>query len=147
MKIILLQDVAKIGKRGTIVDVSDGFALNQLIPKRLAEPATTSNLKKLAEKKAVVVAAKSADSARFQSAVTALTSSPLAIQAEVNDRGHLFKAISAKDIVAAAQEKGAQLRVEEVMIEAPIKEVGAHQVTLALHDMHTLLTIEVVKKT
>jgi peptidylprolyl isomerase len=65
MKVILLQDVAKIGKRFEVANVPDGYALNQLIPKRMAEPATPANMKKIERRQAERTASAEASTARF----------------------------------------------------------------------------------
>lgn len=143
---ILLQDVAKIGKRSDVVDVPDGYAMNQLIPKRMAEPATAQNQKRVAKLQADAEANRAADRERFEKAQAALAAADIKIPMEVNEVGHLFKAVSEKDIAEAAQAAG--IDADEAMIQVgnPIKEVGEHTVKLIRGDESAEFTIEVTKK-
>ena len=130
MKVILLQDVPQVGQRFDVKEVPDGHALNRLIPKGLAEPATPENLKrvKVMVSKAEVeqVAAKES----FTEAIDVLSDRTLNLMVKANEKGHLFKAIKVEDIVAAAKEEGVVLSPGQIIIEEPIKEVGEHTVTL-----------------
>jgi large subunit ribosomal protein L9 len=146
MKVILLQDVAKIGKRSDVVDVPDGYAMNQLIPKRMAEPATAQNQKRVAKLQADAEATRAADRERFEKAQAALTETKVTIAMETNELGHLFKAVSEKDIAEAAQAVG--IDIDEAMIQVgdPIKEVGEHPVKLIRGEDVADFTIEVAKK-
>ena len=130
MKVILLQDVAKIGKRFETVDVPDGYALNMLIPKRMAEPATPENLKRVDARRTKAAAAAGATMEEYQTAVTALGVEPLTITAELNEQGHMFEALKPATIVAAAKERGLTLTEAMVVIPETIKEAGEHTVTL-----------------
>lgn len=145
MKVILLQDVAKIGKRSDIVEVPDGYAMNQLIPKKMAEAATIQNKKRIEKLHAEVSASKEADQGRFEAAKSALTATTLQIKAEANEQGHLFKAVSEKDIAAAAQEAGIDIEESMLVVGTPIKELGEHTVDLMRGDAKAHITIEVVK--
>lgn len=146
MKVILLQDVAKIGKRSSIVNVPDGYALNQLIPKCMAEPATPANLKKIEKLQATAEADKIADEERYNLAVKALSDKKVSIATDVNDKGHLFKAISENDIAKAAEEMGILISSAMVVVGDPIKEIGDHDVYLVRGSAKNRFTIEVVKK-
>tara|TARA_B100000508_G_scaffold133216_1_gene122898 strand:- start:6676 stop:7116 length:441 start_codon:yes stop_codon:yes gene_type:complete len=146
MKVILLQDVAKIGKRSDVVEVPDGYALNQLIPKKMAEPATAGNQKRIERMQADAAANKEADRARFSAAQTALTEKKLEIAAEANELGHLFKAVNESDIADAAQAAGVDIEAAMVVVGTPIKEVGEHTVSLVRSDDKAEFAIEVIKK-
>lgn len=146
MKVILLQDVAKIGKRSDLVEVPDGYALNQLIPKRMAEAATKQNKKRIEKFQAQVESNQAADQARFTAAKEALTGMTVQVPAEVNDKGHAFKAVSEQDIAEAAQEAGIDVTAAMLVVGAPIKEVGEHIIQLARGENTVAITIEVIKK-
>lgn len=146
MKIILLQDVAKIGRRHEVVDVPDGYALNQLIPRRMAQPATADNLKriqKLQKDKAVSVQA-GADA--FAVATKILTETTMKVTAQANEQGHLFKAVSQKEISEAAKVLGATISPDSVVLATPIKELGAHTVVLKHGADTATVSLEVVNK-
>ncbi len=146
MKVILLRDVAKIGRRNQIVEVPDGSALNQLIPKKWAEAATAQNLKKVQVATASVAAGVEKKQRSFASAVEALKGVQIEVTAEANEQGHLFKAVHEKDIVAAMKEKGILLEASSIKISAPIKSVGTHEIHLVQGGVESLYTITVIKK-
>jgi large subunit ribosomal protein L9 len=146
MKIILLQDVAKIGRRYEVVTVPDGYALNQLIPKKMAEPATPANLKRVEKMNKDKVAGAEADSEAFKTAVATIEATPITITVEANEQGHLFKAVSADEVVTAAQAVGAVVTADMVSFAAPIKEVGTHDVSLAKGDDAATISVTVAGK-
>ncbi|MFT7645217.1 MAG: large subunit ribosomal protein L9 [Candidatus Paceibacteria bacterium] len=146
MKVILLQDVAKIGKRSELVEVPDGYAMNQLIPKGMAEAATPANKNRIDKLQASVKANKAAEEARFESAHKALSEKVIKIVTEVNEQGHLFKAVNEFDIADAAMTAGIDVDTSMIMIGDPIKEVGEHVVGLARGINKGEFTIEVTKK-
>jgi large subunit ribosomal protein L9 len=146
MKVILLQDVAKIGKRSDLVDVPDGYALNQLIPKKMAEPATNANKKRIERMQASQAASQEADQAKFESAGAALAEAKVQVAAQANEQGHLFKAVSEADVAAGAKEAGIDIDPSLVVVGSPIKELGEHTVSLERGDSKVEFTIEVIKK-
>lgn len=146
MKVILLQDVAKIGRRFSVVEVPDGYAINQLIPKKMAEPATPVNLKKIEKRQADTAASKEAGAARFDAAVAALTAETLQIAAGANEQDHLFQAVHEADVVTVAKEKGIDIDAAMLKIATPIKSLGVHEIEVVTGDKKKTITIEVVKK-
>lgn len=146
MKVILLQDVAKIGKRFSVVNVPDGYAINQLIPKKLALPATPENLKRTLRHNQAIAANKEADSVRFDAAIAALTDKTIAVTAEANEQGHLFRAIHEAEIVTAASAAGVAIDTHMIKILAPIKSLGEHEVWLVGGKKEHPFTVTVVKK-
>lgn len=146
MKVILLQDVAKIGRRHTVVDVPSGYALNKLIPKKMAEQANPVNLKKIERFQAEVATNVSAGKDKFEAAKTALNEKRVQIAMEVNEKGHAFKAVHEEDIVVAADAEGIKLDVTMLKISSPIKDLGEHKVTLVGTDSKAEFIIEVIKK-
>ena len=145
MKVILLQDVAKIGKRSDLVEVPDGYAMNQLIPKKMAEAATAQNKKRIEKLQAEAESNKAADRDRFEAAKSALTEKTIQVKAEANDQGHLFKAVSEKDVAEAAQAAGIDVEESMLVVGSPIKEIGEHTIELIRGDNKAEVTIEVVK--
>jgi large subunit ribosomal protein L9 len=146
MKVILLQDVAKIGKRSDVVEVPDGYALNQLIPKRMAEAATKQNKKRIEKLQAEAESNKEADQARFTAAEKAMTENKIQVAAEVNEKGHAFKAVSEQDIAEAAQAADIDVEAAMLVVGDPIKELGDHVIQLIRGDNKASVTIEVIKK-
>lgn len=146
MKVILLQDVAKIGKRFSVADVPDGYALNQLIPKKMAEPATPNNLKRINQQQAARAADKEAGAERFAAAAEALSKETIRVAAEANEQSHLFQAIHAADIAAAAKVAGIDIDSGMIEIPAPIKSLGSHEVVLTAGGKHHRFMVEVITK-
>lgn len=146
MKVILLRDVARIGRRGQIVEVPDGYAQNQLIPKKLAETATAVNLKKATALSASKVQHDVSEQEQFMAAVAKLSAEPLVLTAaQVNEQGHLFQAIHEREIIAAAKAKEAVLQPGQVLIALPIKSLGEHEITLKRGATSKTVLINVTK--
>lgn len=146
MKVILLQDVAKIGKRFEVTEVPDGYATNQLIPKRMAEPATPANLKRIERRQAENDANKEASEAVFTVAKKALAEKTVTVTVDANEQGHLFKAVSEADVAEAAKAAGVDVEASQIKISIPIKSVGEHSLKLVNGVSSAEFTIEVVKK-
>jgi large subunit ribosomal protein L9 len=146
MKVILLKDVAKIGRRSQIVEVPDGYARNQLIPKGMAQSATPENMKRIDKMKAAADASSEAGASRFETAVTALREKVVQIEVDVNEKGHAFKAVHENDVAAAAKEVGINIEESMINISSPVKAVGEFEIELVNDGQKAKFTIEVVKK-
>jgi len=146
MKVILLQDVAKIGRRNEVVDVPNGYAMNQLIPSKKAEPATPANMKKISKVHADMAANASNMEAVFTAAKEAFAAEPLHIPAEMNEKEHLFQAINDADVVAAAKAKGIAITPAMIAFPEVVKAAGEHTVTLQHGGHSAQFTINVVNK-
>jgi len=129
-----------------VVEVSDGFALNQLIPKRLAEAATPASLKRIQSRAASIAADNEVGQKRYADALTKLKETPLEIGAEANDQNHLFKAVSENEIAEAAKEAGIDIEAKMIVIGTPIKELGTHNIELAFGMEREKFPIEVTRK-
>ncbi|MCA9361107.1 50S ribosomal protein L9 [Candidatus Kaiserbacteria bacterium] len=133
MRVILLKDVAKIGRRFEITEVPDGYALNKLIPQKMAEPATPNNLKKVKSMQAKQDSLKATDDANFDKVVEALFDKTITISAKANSEGGLFQAIKPSDIADKLSDvAGVGVLADLVQISDPIKHVGEWSITLAL---------------
>jgi large subunit ribosomal protein L9 len=128
---ILLDDVESLGERGAVVDVSKGYLRNYLIPRKLAQPATTGALKvvrqriETAERAAREAIEKAADNAAM------LSRTVLMISQQAGDDGRLFGSVTTQDIVDAIREaRGLRLDRRGVHLEEPIKNVGTYMVVV-----------------
>jgi large subunit ribosomal protein L9 len=146
MKVILLQDVAKIGRRTEVVEVPNGYAMNQLIPNKKAEPATPANMKKISKVHAAVAAGAADVEAVFAAAKAGLAAATLEIAADMNEQDHMFQALTADEIVAAAGVAGTVVPADAIVFAEPIKSAGEHEVTLSMGVHTAAFTINVVKK-
>lgn len=143
MKVILLQDVAKIGRRFSIVEVPHGFALNKLIPQGLAKEATSENVKQIKAREDKIATEHANADKQFVEAVTSLEGKEITVYVDANENGHLFEALKPQSIVAALEAEGAHLGVEHVHVGTPIKSVGTHMISLVSGDQRTDITLTV----
>ena len=146
MKVVLNADVADLGQRGTIVDVSDGYARNYLLPRRLASQATRGNVE-AAEKATASRAAterKSRDDA--QKLATGLVGTRVVLAAQASDEGRLYGSVSVSDVVEGIRKfTGIEIDRKHVDLPESIKEIGLHQVQIRLHpEVEFPVTIDVI---
>lgn len=145
MKVILLKDVPRIGRKYDVKDVPDGHALNLLLPRRLAERATQDALARLEKQKAKhALEAAESDNA-FREALLKASEAGARIAVEANEEGHLYRALHTDDVAQAFAEKGIELDERSILIETPIKSLGVHTVKLASGDREGDVTVEVVR--
>lgn len=134
MKVILLEDVKKLGKAGDVVNVSDGYARNMLLPKKLGVEANAKNLNDLKLKKAHQQKLAQSNLEAAQDFARNLENKEIVLTLKVGENGKTFGSISAKEISDAAQE---QLKItidkKKLQLESPIKSLGIVQVPLRLH--------------
>jgi large subunit ribosomal protein L9 len=146
MKVILTRDVAKLGRRNSIAEVPDGYALNKLIPSGMALAATAENLKKVQAHTEKQTANKMTEVADFKVAVAALKENPVSIPVEANAQDHLFKAVKAQDIAIALASAGHAIPVDAITLREPIKALGVYQIPVALGGVHDEITITIRNK-
>ena len=131
MKVILLQDVARVGRKYEVKSVPDGHAHNYLIPKMLALPATPQNIARQSERAEQTRAHAARDAESFEQFLAQAGSAPSVIPAAANERGVLFKGLHAADIARAlSTEAGITLGADAIVLEEPLKTVGEHRITL-----------------
>ena len=147
MKIILMEDVAALGRRGEVREVATGYARNYLLPKKLALPATPGNLQNLENLKRQ--RERTEQKARDEAQATAERIGRLtfAVATRASEDGRLFGSVSAQDIVEYLG--GQQIPVERrrVVLEEPIKALGEYQVPIRLHhDVTATLAVTVTRE-
>lgn len=130
MKVIFLQDVARIGRRGEIKEVSDGYALNFLIPRKLAREASDKVVAEIAKAKEAGKMKEAEGNESLLLALSALEISPLILKHKANEKGHLFAAISIKEIIETLERRGIYINPEELEITGQIKETGKHELRI-----------------
>ena len=134
MKVILIEDVKSLGKKGDLVNVSDGYARNALFPKKLALEATTKNINDLKLQKAhqEKVAKENLDHAKAFAAEIATKQVEVSIK--VGEGGKTFGSVSSKEIAEAAKAQlGYDLDKKKILLPTPIKALGTTAVTIKLH--------------
>lgn len=134
MKVILLEDVKALGKKGQIVNVSDGYARNMLLPKKLGVEATPKNMNDLKLKKAHEdkVAQENLEAAR--AFAEELKDKQVTVTIRVGEGGRTFGSISTKEIAEAAKNQlGYDIDKKKMNLSSPIKELGTTMVPIRLH--------------
>ena len=134
MKVILLEDVKALGKKGQVVNVSDGYARNLLLPKKLGVEATGKNMNDLKLQKAHEdkVAQENLDAEK--AFAEELKDKQVTVGIKVGEGGRTFGSISAKEIAEAAKAQfGYELDKKKLQLSAPIKELGTTMVPIKLH--------------
>lgn len=134
MKVILNQDVKSLGKKGDIVEVSDGYARNFILAKKLGVEANSSNLNDLKLKKAndEKIAQQQLEDAKEYAKV--IESKKVVLKIKQGEGGKAFGSISSKEIAAAAKEQhDMELDKKKIVLKDPIKSVGTYQVPIKLH--------------
>lgn len=138
MKVILLEDVKALGKKGEVVNASDGYARNMLIPKKLAVPATDGNMKDLEAKKR----GQARQAAEILKAAEELKSEiekkEVDVFIKVGNGGKTFGSVSAKEIAEAAKKQiGIEIDKKKLVLDSQIRELGTTEVDLRLHPQVT----------
>lgn len=134
MNVILLKDVAEIGGKGDIVDVSKGFARNYLLPKKLAMKATEGAIKQADKLKKQRVEAEAKLKGAAEDLARNLVGSRIVIAARSGDEGKLFGSVGTHDIAEAVKKfSGVDVPSAIIEIPVPIKEIGLHEVTMKPH--------------
>ncbi len=129
MKVILLKDVSKLGRKYDTKDVSSGYALNLLIPKGLAIAATSESIKKVESEKKRSEGDKKVQDDLMLKSLGELEGKSLNITGKANEKGHLFAGIH-KEQVSQEITKATRLQIdpESIIIDHPIKELGEHKI-------------------
>jgi large subunit ribosomal protein L9 len=147
MKVILLKDVEKLGTKGDIKEVADGYARNFLIPEKLAVLASKSEIAKLEEQKEIETRQAEEELARYQETATQMDGLELEIPVKIDEDGKLFGAVNANQISEKLQEKGFEIKKGQVKLEEPIKEIGEHEVIVELpHNLEARVKVIVIKE-
>lgn len=133
MKVVLRQDVPKLGEAGTVQDVSGGYARNYLIPQGLAVYATEGELKMSAHNLAVKERKVARQEEQLRSLAEKIEGQSLTFEARAGEAGRLFGSITASDIAAQLQQKiGEEIDRRRVQLDEPIRTVGEHNVAVHL---------------
>ncbi len=146
MKIILVEDVKKLGKKGDIVEVSDGYARNMLIPKKLGIEANAGNMNTLKLKKAHEEKIAAETLAQAEELKKRLDGSLVKIPIKAGENGRVFGSVSAKEIADAVKAQlGEDVDRKKIVMDGAIKTLGETQVKLKLHPkVSAVLKVEVV---
>ena len=138
MKVILLQDVKSLGKKGDIVKVSDGYARNMILPKKLGVEATPKNLNDLKLQKANEEKVAQENLEAAQAFAKDLEDKEVVVRLKVGEGGKIFGSVSTKEISEAAKEQlNLDIDKRKLQLPSPIKALGVTQVPVKLHPQVT----------
>lgn len=147
MKVILLKDIPKVGKKFEIKDLSEGHVQNFLIPRGFVTPATPQAVLKIALEKEKVDGEKKIQDELLVKSLDTLKNSVVTILGKANEKGHLFAGINKEMLISEIfKQVHLNLNDDTVVLEKPIKEVGEHKVVIQALGKKVELTVKVEGK-
>ena len=148
MKVILRSDMTKVGKRGDIVEVSEGYARNYLLPKQMAMVATDGAVNQAASMRRARDLRDAKDRGAAETVAKTLVSRVITIKMKAGTEGRLFGSVTANDIADAVQSQtGIEIDRRKIHMADSIKTLGTHSVAIRLHsDVEFPVTVEVATK-
>ena len=146
MKIIFLQDVPKVGKRHDVKEINDGYAMNFLLPRKLAVPATASAIEELNKRKKNIEIEREVQEDLLLKNLEEVKDKIVIIKGKANPKGSLFKAIHKKEIVEEMHKQHrADISEEFIILDKPIKEIGEFEIPVSIKDKHSSFKLVVEK--
>ena len=148
MQIILQEDVEKLGTRGQVVEVKEGYARNFLLPRKLALEASPGNMKRLEKMRAAFAKKSAVEIADAQKLAELLASVSLELTRKAGESDQLFGSVTSADISEALAAKGFTIDKRKITLAEPIKVVGEYEVPLKLHrEVSATVKLAVKKET
>jgi large subunit ribosomal protein L9 len=132
MQIILQEDVEKLGNRGQVVTVAEGYARNFLLPRRLALEATPGNMKRLEKMRAAFAKKEATEKDSAQTLADLLNMVTLAISRKAGENDQLFGSVTSADIAESLAAQGYTIEKRKIVLADPIKTVGEYQIPIKL---------------
>ena len=133
MEVILKEDVEKLGHRGDVVKVAEGYGRNFLLPRKLAIEATAGNKKTIEQMKASAVRRSAKEKSEAEALLTQLEGASLSFERKVGQEDHLFGSVTSADIAQALEQKGFNIERRKIHLDDPLKTLGEFHVPVKLH--------------
>lgn len=147
MEVILLKDVEKVGRKGDVLQVRDGFARNYLLARGLALRSNKGNQKFVEDQKLRAQKRREKEKAQAEVRAKEIQKIKLTLPAKVGESGKLFGSVTAEDIREALHQKGYTLDKKQIQLQDPIRSVGVYSVTLELFpQVKATIQVEVVRE-
>jgi len=147
MRVILKQDVENVGRKGDLVNVSDGFGRNYLIPKKLALEVTPSNLKMIEIERQALKRKLEKERLSFQETIARLEQLVLVFERKSGEKDMIFGSVSAADIKDELDRLGFDIEKKKILLEEPIRRLGNYTIPVKVfHDDKAMLRVEVRKE-
>ena len=144
MEVILREDVEKVGARGSVVKVADGYARNFLLPKRLAVPASDANKKIVEQEREAYLRREAKLKSESEDLSRLMANLTVTFHQKVGENNQLFGSVTAKDIAEALEAQKFHIERRKIQLDEPIRTLGEHKVTLRLHrDVSTQINVVV----
>ena len=146
MKVIFLQDVPRVGKRHDTKEVNDGYAMNFLLPRKLAEMATPKAIASLEMRQKEIVIEREVQESLLLKNLEEIKDKIIVIKAKADEKGHLFSGIHNKEIVAEMKtQHHADISEECIALEKPIKEIGEFEIPISIKNKKSSFKLVVEK--
>ena len=146
MKVILKQDVEKVGRQGEIVNVAPGFGRNFLIPRKLALAVTPSNMKMIGIEQSVLKKKVEQERLSFRDLIERLNQVTLSFARKAGEKDHIFGSVSAGDIKDGLDKLGFDIDKKKIVLDEPLKRLGNYNVPVKIyHDDRAEIKVHVVK--
>ncbi|MCC6863055.1 MAG: 50S ribosomal protein L9 [Bryobacterales bacterium] len=147
MEVILREDIEKLGHRGQVVKVADGYARNFLLPKRLAVQATEANKKIVEQERQAHLRREAKLKNDAEDLAKMLSGVRVTITQKAGESDQLFGSVTAKDVAEALEKQNFSIDRRKIHLEEPIKQLGQYQVPVRLHrEVTAEITVEVVRE-
>ena len=147
MEVILREEVEKLGSRGQVVKVADGYARNYLLPRRLAVAATESNKKIVEQERQGHLRREAKEKAGAQDLANMMTGVTVVIAQKAGEQEQLFGSVTSKDIAEALERQDYHIDRRKIQLADPIRQLGQYQVPIRLHREVTVeITVQVVRE-
>jgi large subunit ribosomal protein L9 len=146
MEVLLLERVEKLGQMGDVVKVKDGYARNFLLPQKKALRATESNRKRFEVERAQLETSSLERRSEAEAVGEKLEGTSYILLRQASDMGQLYGSVSSRDIADALTEGGFSTDKRQINLKAPIKNLGVHEVSIALHpELFVAVTVNVAR--
>ena len=147
MEVILREDVEKLGSRGQVLKVANGYARNFLLPKRLAVAATESNRKIVEQERQAHLRREAKLKGEAEDLAKMLGGVNVTIAQKAGETDQLFGSVTSKDIAEALEKQNFSIDRRKIQLDEPIKQLGDHKVTVRLHrEVPVEVTVHVVRE-
>lgn len=147
MEVILREDIERLGSRGQVVKVADGYARNFLLPKRLAVAATDANRKIVEQERQAHLRREAKQKGEAEDLSKLLNGVVVTIAQKAGENDQLFGSVTSKDVADALAQKNFTIDRRKVMMDDPIKQLGEFKIPVRLHrDVTAEVTVQVVKE-
>jgi large subunit ribosomal protein L9 len=147
MEVILKEDVPKLGHRGEVVKVAEGYGRNFLLPRKLAVEATKANKAVIEQMKQSAIRRSAVEKADSEALSKQLEGVVLAFQRKAGEKDHLFGSVTSSDIAEALEQKGFSIDRRQIQLNEPLKNLGEFEVAIKLHrDVTSKVKVTVAKE-